>query len=113
LVGRRFAHLRPLRERPEDIVRFANYFLHQEAMVYGESVQAIDPAAERLLETMDLPSNFVELRTLIRSAMFRADDDVVDVRALLGGSVGDVPRELARLESDEERQRLVSVLQET
>ena len=73
----------------------------------------IDPAAERLLETMDLPSNFVELRVLVRSGLLRAEDETLDVRALLGGSVGDVPRELARIESDDERQKLVAVLQET
>lgn len=113
IVDDRYAHLKPLRERPEDIVRYARWFLRQDSMIYGEKVEDIDPAAERLLETMDLPSNFVELRTLIRSAMFRVDDDVLDVRALLGASVGDVPRELARIESDDERQRLVAVLQET
>ena len=113
LVGERFVHLRPLRERPEDIIRHARRFLHEEAMIHGEAVRDIDPAAERLLETMDLPSNFVELRVLVRSGLLRAEDETLDVRALLGGSVGDVPRELARIESDDERQKLVAVLQET
>lgn len=113
-VGPRFVHLHPLRERPEDIVRFARYFLHVEAMAYGHGeVRDIDEMAARLLESMDLPANFTDLRALIRAAVLRSDDDVMDVRALLGTAAGDIPRELARMESDDERQKLVAALHET
>lgn len=113
LVGDRFVHLRPLRERPEDIVRYARYFLEQEALAYGEKVLGFEPAAERLLESMELPCNLTELRVVVRSAIFRMDDELVDARALIGESADALPRELARAEADEERLRLVAALQET
>lgn len=113
-VGARFVQLQPLRERPEDIVRFARYFLHVEAMAYGQGeVRTIDEMAARLLESMDLPVNFTDLRALMRAAVLRSDDDVVDVRAILGVSSGDMPREMARLEADDERQKLVAALHQT
>lgn len=113
VVGERFVHLRPLRERPADTLRYARYFTHVEAMTYGVGARELDDRAEMLIEELDLPANFHDLRSIIRAAVLRSDDVVVDVRAILGVGAGEVPRELAREEAEQERRRLIDVLQQT
>lgn len=113
VVGERFVHLRPLRERPADTLRYARYFTHLEAMTYGVGARELDERAELLIEELDLPGNVHDLRSIIRAAVLRSDDVLVDVRAILGVGAGDVPRELAREEADLERRRLIDVLQQT
>lgn len=113
-VEQRVVRIPPLRERPEDIVPIANVMLEELSSVYGSGeFRGLDDMAERFLESMDLPGNFWDLHSLIRSALLRADEDMIDVRAILGVSAGDMPRELAKIEADEERQRLVAALHET
>ena len=113
-VKGRIAQLPPLRERPEDILPVAEVMLEELSSTYGDGeARKLDDMAERLLEAMDLPGNFWDLQSLLRSALLRADEDSIDVRSILGVSAGDVPRELAKIEADEERQRLVAALHET
>lgn len=113
-VGERVARIPPLRSREDDLPGLVEVLLETESMRYGSGeLRSLDAGASRLLASMDLPGNFWELRSLLRAALLRADEDQIDVRALVGVTAGDVPRELAKIEEDEERQRLVEVLHET
>lgn len=113
-VEARCVRIPPLRERVERIVDYAEVILETESMLYSNGeARDLDDMAERLLESMDFPANFWDLKAILRAGMLRADEDKIDVRSVLGVSAGDVPREIAKIEAEEERQRLVSALHQT
>ncbi|MCB9531084.1 MAG: sigma 54-interacting transcriptional regulator [Myxococcales bacterium] len=68
----RTIHLTPLRDRPEDVSRFATYLLHRAAMQYDLPLTELDGEAEDWLASQDLALNFVELEVLVTSAALRA-----------------------------------------
>lgn len=68
-VDDRHLHLKPLRERPEDVRRYAEYFLHRYAMRYGAGAVELSADAADLLGSLDLPANFHDLKTRIRAAV--------------------------------------------
>ena len=78
-VGKRFLHLSPLRERPEDIVRYAKFFLHQLAMRYDRVVMGFSDEALRTLRGMTLPSNFVDLQAVVRDAVLRSEGTTIEL----------------------------------
>jgi transcriptional regulator with GAF, ATPase, and Fis domain len=59
----------PLRERPEDVLVLARYFLDRACARCGRSVASISPEAERRLETYGWPGNVRELENAIERAV--------------------------------------------
>jgi DNA-binding NtrC family response regulator len=70
-------HLLPLRERPEDILPLAEYFLSVFARARGLSFKGFSPEAQRLLASHAYPGNGRELRSLIERATLRCRDGLV------------------------------------
>lgn len=62
-------HLPALRDRGEDILRFANQFMIDFSEREGKSFQAISPEAGNLLENYRWPGNVRELQNVIQSIM--------------------------------------------
>jgi transcriptional regulator with PAS, ATPase and Fis domain len=64
-------HLRipSLRERVEDILPLAYYFLHYYSQIYDKKVEKIEPEVERLLLQHTWPGNIRELKNLIERAV--------------------------------------------
>jgi PAS domain S-box-containing protein len=58
-----------LRERPEDILPLARFFMEQYNARFKRSMQGISPEAERLMLAYDWPGNVRELRNAIERAM--------------------------------------------
>jgi DNA-binding NtrC family response regulator len=59
----------PLRERREDILPLARFFLHDLARRGGKPIEAIAPETERRLLTYAFPGNVRELRNVIERAV--------------------------------------------
>ena len=78
-VGSRNLHVRPLRERPSDVRRFALWFAHRAAMGLGHARVDFSEDAYEALEACPWEGNFDELRALVRRAVFRAAGDVITV----------------------------------
>jgi two-component system response regulator AtoC len=61
--------LPPLRERREDIPRFARFLLERIAQRLGRPAPALSPEAERVLAAYDYPGNVRELRNVLERAL--------------------------------------------
>ncbi len=112
-VGKRFVHLTPLRERPDDILRYASYFLRVAVTRYDLRIDGITDSAADLLRQLDYPVNFNDLRGLMVSAALRAESGIINVRDLVGPTPEEAARRIATLDDEDERVRLLAALRET
>ncbi|NIN68174.1 MAG: response regulator [Anaerolineae bacterium] len=80
----------PLRERIEDVDRFAAAFIADFNKTRATNVQAVSDDALRLMRQYEWPGNVRELRNVIERAMILCNDDVIDV--------GDLPAEIVSKE---------------
>jgi DNA-binding NtrC family response regulator len=70
-------HLPPLRERREDILFFARYFLEFFSAELGRKAPSLSPTAETALTAHDFPGNIRELRNMVERAVALAERDVL------------------------------------
>jgi transcriptional regulator with GAF, ATPase, and Fis domain len=68
-------HVPPLRERPEDILLLAKYFIQRYAAKEGKRIQRVEKGTARLLEGYHWPGNIRELQNVIERAMILCDSD--------------------------------------
>jgi formate hydrogenlyase transcriptional activator len=66
-------HVAPLRERPEDILLLAKYFIERYEARYGTRIQRVEKRTAELLEAHDWPGNIRELQNVIERAMILCD----------------------------------------
>jgi diguanylate cyclase (GGDEF)-like protein len=66
-----------LRERPDDILLLAGYFLEKFSKEYGKSPRSLEPAAEQLLMDYPWPGNVRELQHRILQAVVMSDDQII------------------------------------
>jgi len=71
-------HLPPLRERREDVVVLAAFFLGRFAREFGKGPLALTADARRLLEQHDWPGNVRELENLMERAAVLSDRPEID-----------------------------------
>ncbi|MEW5801573.1 MAG: sigma 54-interacting transcriptional regulator [bacterium] len=69
-------HLPPLRERKEDIVLLANYFLERSAGKNGSSGKSLTPETIEILLQYEWPGNIRELESVIHGASILAKDAI-------------------------------------
>ncbi|MBP7149863.1 MAG: sigma-54-dependent Fis family transcriptional regulator [Acidobacteria bacterium] len=79
-----------LRERKEDLVPLATFFLQRFSDDLKKNVRGFSPAALRLLTRHNWPGNIRELENTIERAVLMADNDIIE------------PRDLTIAESDRE-----------
>jgi hydrogenase-4 transcriptional activator len=72
----------PLRERPEDIVHLAEYFLDHYARQYQKGELSFDDAARAQMVDHDWPGNVRELQNRIMQAVILAEDAVIGIPEL-------------------------------
>jgi transcriptional regulator with GAF, ATPase, and Fis domain len=72
-------HVPPLRERSEDILLLAKYFIERYAAKDGRRIRKIDSRAATLLEGYHWPGNIRELQNVIQRAMILCDSDTLFV----------------------------------
>jgi transcriptional regulator with PAS, ATPase and Fis domain len=91
-------HILPLRERPEDIKRLADYFISEFNGLYGKEVY-FTPDGMDALTSLQLRGNVRELRSLIEKSVLLARDghkitaESVEVLSLRENSKGDLTSE--------------------
>src|SRR5579863_9974436 len=68
-------HVPPLRERPEDILLLAKYFIGRYAPKLGKRIRRVDKRTAELLEAYQWPGNIRELQNVIERAMILCDTD--------------------------------------
>jgi transcriptional regulator with GAF, ATPase, and Fis domain len=69
----------PLRDRPEDILVFAKYFIDRYAAKAAKRVRQVEKRTVELLEAYDWPGNIRELQNVIERAIILCDSDTVSV----------------------------------
>jgi two-component system, NtrC family, response regulator HydG len=75
----------PLRERPEDIPRLADYFLRRFADLYGKPIAKISPATLERMIAFPWPGNIRQLENSIEQAIVLAEGGVLTDRDLFAG----------------------------
>jgi two-component system nitrogen regulation response regulator NtrX len=70
-------HVPPLRERREDILVLANYFLNQLASAYGRRPKRLSPDAVIILENYQWPGNVRELRNIVERLMIMGEAEAI------------------------------------
>jgi DNA-binding NtrC family response regulator len=79
--------LPPLRERPDDVVHFARWFLAESNQEMGRRVQGFSPAAEQMLRQQGWPGNLRELRNAVRRMVVLGSSHELDVSDVQGSLV--------------------------
>ncbi len=79
-------HLPPLRERREDILPLARYFLERYAKKHGKPVREFSQEALEALLRYDFPGNVRELQNLIERAVVLSRTEYVTVQDLFPGT---------------------------
>jgi two-component system, NtrC family, response regulator AtoC len=69
--------LPPLRERPEDIVPLATYWLAEANARYGKRIRGFLPEAEAMLRAYPWPGNVRELRNLVERLVILCPDEQI------------------------------------
>ena len=72
----------PLRERREDIIILANYFLQKQAELYDEPGKKLSKRSERVLLSYDWPGNAREIANVIEHSYVMSESDVIDLETL-------------------------------
>ncbi|MFO7915282.1 MAG: sigma-54 dependent transcriptional regulator [Candidatus Krumholzibacteriales bacterium] len=72
----------PLRERVVDIPLLAEHFLKKETEKAGKKIRGFSEEALELLEDYDYPNNVQELRTIVASAVTKAEGELVTPESL-------------------------------
>ncbi len=75
-------HLPPLRERREDVIPLARFFLTELAARAGKAIRGLAPETERLLLADPFPGNVRELRNVIERAVILEAGPLLSTEAL-------------------------------
>ena len=106
-----------LKERPEDILLFANFFLDQANRELERDLIGFDAAASEALQKYDWPGNLRQLKNVVKRATLLAQGDFITIRELgediLRQPVSFVPQSLNLYDEETEKQRILPALQQT
>jgi two-component system, NtrC family, response regulator HydG len=75
-------HVPPLRERQDDIMEFAAFFLHHTNIELEKNITGFSGQAAQLFKTYHWPGNLRELKNVIKRAALLSDIDVIDLSVL-------------------------------
>ena len=78
----------PLRERKDDIVELAQFFIHRSAGELKKKIDGLDAGAERMLKRYTWPGNIRELENAIERAVLLTDERHIRVDDLRLGELG-------------------------
>ena len=108
--------LPPLRERPEDIGVFAEYFVRYYSQHMNKNVTSIDEECTRKLKEYSFPGNIRELRNIIERAVILTDGNILLPSSLpkdlFFGKRNNIVQNTGKLE-DVEKQYIVKVLEDS
>jgi len=105
----------PLRERPDDIIPLARYFVERSAVRCNRRVAGLSPDAERCLGLYHWPGNVRELENAIERAVALGDTDLIQAEDLPEAVVESAPQSAEGLQSsvnDAKRQLILATWRE-
>ncbi len=105
----------PLKDRHEDILLFANFFLDQANREMGKQLTGFDEKASKALQEYPWPGNLRQMKNVIRRATLLASGKLITVNELsdLQGTAP-APSVSMPLRNDEaEKQRIIEALKQT
>jgi transcriptional regulator with PAS, ATPase and Fis domain len=106
--------LPPLRDRKEDVLDLAEYFLHTHAQRYGRDVPTLSSRFHDLLIRYDWPGNVREVENVMKRLVLVGESAVQDELITTGAPPEESLREVSRTAAkDLERVRILQVLDET
>ncbi|MCX7770083.1 MAG: sigma-54 dependent transcriptional regulator [Proteobacteria bacterium] len=88
-------YIPPLRERREDIVELANYFIKYFNSEFKKNVKGFSPIAMKMIMQYDWPGNIRELRNVIERAMIFEDEEMIMVERLPAEIIASSNRSMA------------------
>jgi formate hydrogenlyase transcriptional activator len=100
----------PLRERPEDILLLAKYFIERYAAKAGKQIRRVEKRTAQLFQAYDWPGNIRELQNVIERAMILCDSDTFFVEEAWLQSVSERPVYLRPSLSNQERELIGAAL---
>ncbi len=108
----------PLRERRDDIMTLAKYFLHDFNNEFKKKIDNISPDVEEILLNYDWPGNIRELKSVIERAVLLSNNSVLSDEHLL---LGFEPNTSTVVEEDDgdksisaiEKRHIIKILTET
>ena len=74
--------LPPLRDRGEDIMMLANFFLRRCGNEFGKKARRFSPDSVKLLESYDWPGNVRELENKVQRAVIMSDTSIIGPESL-------------------------------
>jgi formate hydrogenlyase transcriptional activator len=104
-------HVPSLRERPEDILLLAKYFVERYAAKAGKRIRRVEKRTAELLEGYHWPGNIRELQNVIERAMIFCDSDMFFVEEAWLKPEAKPPFDLAVI--NQEREIIEAALAET
>lgn len=72
----------PLRDRGEDIILLANYFLRHYGKEFGKKARHFSPDSVKLLKSYEWPGNVRELENKVQRAVIMSDCSIIEPEAL-------------------------------
>jgi two-component system response regulator HydG len=72
----------PLRQRPDDVMLFANHFLHQTNVELGKNIRKFSPETENIFRTYVWYGNLRELKNVIKRATLLSDGEEIESSSL-------------------------------
>src|SRR6476469_2173744 len=72
----------PLRQRPDDVMLFANHFLHQTNQELGKNIKRFSNEVENIFRTYVSYGNLRELRNVIKRATLLSDGEEIEASSL-------------------------------
>jgi DNA-binding NtrC family response regulator len=97
----------PLRERVEDILPLARYFLSHQAKRYDRGPMRIGAAAERMMLSYLWPGNVRELQHVVERAALLSESDEIGVSELSLGKTAPLSDDLERMTLDDAEKWLI------
>jgi two-component system, NtrC family, response regulator HydG len=67
----------PLRERSEDLMFFAHYFLNQSNIKLGKTIKGFSPESELIFNKYSWPGNLRELKNIIRRSVLLSQSELI------------------------------------
>lgn len=104
-----------LKDRPEDILLFANFFLDQANRELGRNLIGFDAEASQALQNYSWPGNLRQMRNVVKRATLLASGDLIGIKDL-GDELLNTPHEESPLtlhSEKDEMQRILNALKQT
>jgi transcriptional regulator with GAF, ATPase, and Fis domain len=103
----------PLRERREDILLLAKYFIERYAANAGKRIRSVDKRTAQFLEDYDWPGNIRELQNVIQRAVILCNSETLAVEEAWFRSTSRSQDDALPPHCIEEKQRIEAALEES